>query len=171
MTHTFEGKVAKLIEENKGHPPGIERCERIHRIDEMLNGYVAETGERPNSDVLETLADEILAEELRDPDEHKMSRYEYPIMSERQFERRYEREASDQANEWYGSDGKSYLSGKRRKRTKYENNFMDKGVRTRNAERKRQYRKDTAPGPVITYTMPSEEIAAYLEETYGYRKM
>ncbi|WP_213528774.1 hypothetical protein [Paenibacillus cisolokensis] len=30
---------------------------------------------------------------------------------------------------------------------------MDRGIRVKNAERKAQYRRDTSPGPVISYNV------------------
>ncbi|MDT2242213.1 hypothetical protein P7H16_15290 [Paenibacillus larvae] len=48
-------------------------------------------------------------------------------------------------------DGRNHKAGKRRKRNKWETSFIDKNAKILNAERKAQYRKDTAPGPISTY--------------------
>ncbi|MCP1354645.1 hypothetical protein [Aneurinibacillus migulanus] len=167
MTQTFEEKVAQLITKNKGYPPGIERTERIRRIDEMLDEYVTQKGEAPPSDVLETLANEILADELRDKDPDKVTNNDYPFLSESQFEVRHGKEVSDTINAVRGTDGKDYRVPTRRKRNAYENNRIDRRAKIRNQERKAQYRRDTSPGPVVTYTMSPEDATAYLTEKYG----
>lgn len=167
MTQTFEGKVTQLIAENKGYPPGIERTERIRKINEMIDEYMTQYGESPDSSLLETLANEILAEELRSPDPDKVTNNEYPFLSEWQFEVRHGKEVSDAINAVRGTDGKDYRIPTRRKRNAYENNRIDRRAKIRNQERRTQYKRDTSPGPVIKYTMQPEEIAVYLSEKYG----
>ncbi|WP_149096154.1 hypothetical protein [Paenibacillus terrae] len=74
-------------------------------------------------------------------------------MSERQFELRRDREASGSTAEATGTDGKDYRRPTRHKRTGYENWRVDTSAKIRNKERAAQYRRDTAPGPVITYNL------------------
>jgi hypothetical protein len=160
----FSAEVTKLIEKNNACG-FADRADKMAEVQRLTDAYIDQTGETPEASELERLTDAILSEELKSEDLHKRNNTEYPFMSERQMARRKAHEAPE-----VESPHNKPVSG-RRKRTKYENNHMDKGVRTRNAERKRQYRKDTAPGPVITYTLPPEDINAYLKETYGYRNI
>lgn len=113
-------------------------------------------GERPSpipldSTLLERLTDAILDEEITDPNPHKVAHEEYPFFSDRQLELRRDRETGLKAAEETGTDGRDYRVPKRRRRNGYENNFVDKNAQIRNAERAAQYKRDTAPGEVITY--------------------
>lgn len=57
---------------------------------------------------------------------------------------RRDREASEGAVQTRGSDGKDHREPTKRKRTGYENYCVEK-----NAQRSAQYKRDTAPGPVL----------------------
>ncbi|MBE3649178.1 hypothetical protein [Paenibacillus polymyxa] len=144
----FTEAVTALIDANIA-----DRTERMDAVDRLTTTYISETGETPGVLELERLTDYILREEITDPNPYKMSQTEYPFMSERQFELRRDREASGSAAEATGTDGKDYSRPTRRKRTEYENWRVDTGAKIRNKERAEQYRRDTAPGPVVTYNL------------------
>jgi hypothetical protein len=61
---------------------------RMARIDELVNSYIEKTGLRPSGEVLEKLTNAVLHEELTNKSSAKVSKYEYPIMSDRQLARR-----------------------------------------------------------------------------------
>jgi hypothetical protein len=144
----FNEAITGLIEEKIS-----DREERIKAVGALLDAYKDSTGQTPESAQLERLADYILSEELNNNSADKVTQNEYPFFSDRQLERRYKRETTVKAAEYVGIDGRNHRAGKRRKRNKWEMDCVDKTARIRNAERKAQYKKDTAPGEVIRYKM------------------
>lgn len=147
--HAFSEAVDDLIAQN------IEdRTERIAAVHALTEAYTDSTGVRPDGVQLERLADYILREELTDPDPYKVANSEYPFLSERQLELRRKREVPLKVAEETGTDGKNYVRPRRRKRSRYENWYVDYAVKLRNKERAAQYKRDTAPGPVVN--IPSE---------------
>jgi hypothetical protein len=115
--------------------------ERKRRINEILV-------ETPNVDV-NRLADVLLYDKLFNPSLTKMQDEEYPVMSERQFDRRESREVKSK-NDMDGNaaDGRYHGKPTRRERTSYENRFIDKKARIRNKERKKVYHEFTKVQPV-----------------------
>lgn len=143
----FAAKVTEVIERRI-----VDRSERMAVIDGMINDYVKEVGETPDSAQLERLTDGILYEELSDTHPDKITNTEYPFMSEWQLDLRRDRESIEvSANE--GTDGKNHRLPTRRRRNGYENWYMDHHAKGRNKERQDQYRKDTAAGEVVTYNL------------------
>ncbi|MEV2661799.1 hypothetical protein ABNC42_14930 [Paenibacillus larvae] len=142
----FNEAVAELIEKDIA-----DREERIKAVEALTDAYVDSTGQEPSAAQLERLTDYILLEEINDNSSDKVTQSEYPFFSDRQLERRYKRETTVKAAEYVGMDGRSHRAGKRRKRNKWETDYVDKNAKIWNAERKAQYKKDTAPGPVSTY--------------------
>ncbi|MEV2286830.1 hypothetical protein ABNC35_19655 [Paenibacillus larvae] len=138
--------VTDLIEKNIS-----DRSERISAVEALTDAYVDSTGETPEPLQLERLADCLLLEELNNNYSDKVTQTEYPFFSERQLDRRHKKETTVKAAEYIGMDGRNHKAGKRRKRNKWETSFIDKNAKIRNAERKAQYRKDTAPGTISTY--------------------
>jgi hypothetical protein len=130
-----------------------DRSERMKAIQALIDAYIDSVGETPDDAQLERLTDYILREELTDGNEYKITHGEYPFMSERQFERRHEREYSLKLAEDIGADGMSYSAPVRRHRTAKETRFIDKYAKSRNKERAAQYRKDTAAGEVVAYNL------------------
>jgi hypothetical protein len=115
--------------------------ERKRRINEIV-------AEHPNVDV-NRLADVLLYDKLYNPSLTKMQDEEYPIMSERQFDRRESKEVKSK-NDMDGNaaDGRYHGKPTRRERTSYENRFIDKKARIRNKERKKAYHEFTKVQPV-----------------------
>lgn len=68
-----------------------DRMDRMATVDEWADEYIAAYDVRPPARDLELLTDYILREELADDHPDKMSREEYPIMSEDQWIRRERR--------------------------------------------------------------------------------
>ncbi|EMT54736.1 hypothetical protein I532_03990 [Brevibacillus borstelensis AK1] len=145
----FSAAVSELTASNRANP--IPRSERMALIEALTDEYVASTGERPDVAELERLADAVLYEELTDSHPDKVTRTEYPIMSEQQLARRQNASAPLHAAHYEGTDGRNYRVPTRRKRSNYENVFVDRAAKIRNAERKRQYARDTRAGEVVTY--------------------
>lgn len=173
MTYTFTGnytefnaEVTKLIEKNNAGE-FASRSDKIAEVKRLIDAYITQTGKSPESNEVERLTDAILSEELKSMDTWKARNEEYPFFSERQLERRQNGEAPIKAVHYYGSDERDYRVPTKRNRTWYENSYVDKTAKIRNDERRRQYRVDTSPGPVVTYMMPTEEIMVYLTEKYG----
>lgn len=126
-----------------------DRTERIAAI-AALTEYCDDW---PDPTQLERLTDYILREELTDTDLYKVQRNEYPFLSERQFVTRHNTEVGMKVAEDYGTDGRNYTVPKRRRRNNYENQFVDARAKSRNIARIAQYRKDTAAGEIIKYSL------------------
>lgn len=121
---------------------------RNAKIEQLTESYFAKTGAMPDGVALERLADLCLYEELTDPNPDKVTKAEYPFLSEHQFEERYKAEVSEKVAEEYGADGRNHKPPLRRKRTKKDEKFIDKNAKIRNKERKRQYVEFTKVQPV-----------------------
>lgn len=68
--------------------PYLTRKQRISLIEEVTDAYVNQVGEKPDGNVLYRMGNMILHEELTDIHPDKMTINEYPIISQRQLERR-----------------------------------------------------------------------------------
>ncbi|WP_232673915.1 hypothetical protein [Bacillus velezensis] len=117
----------------------MTRRERIEAITALADAYYDSTGEQPELSALERMANLVLHEELSDAHPDKVTREEYPIMSETQFEERYKREASDKLAEEYDQTGSYKGRPIRRPRSSYENKLLDKRAKARNEERRKRY--------------------------------
>lgn len=176
MTYTFTGnykarfneEVTKLIENNDAGR-FVDRTDKMAEVQRLIDAYISQISEVPEMSELERLTDAILSEELKSMDTWKAKNKEYPFFSERQLERRQAEEVSFKRAEEIGANGKSYAPPSRRKRSAYENGYVDRQAKIRNNERRKQYRMDTAPGPVEVCQWSPEETSTYLEEAYGYR--
>lgn len=65
-----------------------DRETRLRHSDELVESYVAYSGERPQGGALARLATLILRDELIDPRKNKSQLEEFPIMSDNQYRRR-----------------------------------------------------------------------------------
>lgn len=144
----FEQRVTLFLEDVEPN-----RTKRIAMIDAMINDYVTRYGESPPSDQLERLADAIMHEEITDRHPDKMSRAEFPIMSQRQLERRHDREYNFDLAENYDVNGKNYGKPERRHRIAKEQRFIERTAQQRNRARNAQYKRDTSPGTVAIYNL------------------
>jgi hypothetical protein len=127
---------------------------RLAKIEQLTEDYYAKTGEMPDGTALERLADLILYEDLYNPSLTKMQDEEYPIMSDRQYERRQNTEfATGRRLDQNAADGQEHAKPIRRNRSDYEINFMDKKARIRNKERKKRYTEFTKVQPVFIVKM------------------
>src|SRR5690606_41855481 len=68
--------------------PYLTREQRISLIEEVTDAYVNQVGEKPDGNVLYRMGNMILHEELTDIHPDKMTINEYPLISQRQLERR-----------------------------------------------------------------------------------
>lgn len=139
----FHDAVTDLIAEDIA-----DRGERMAAVHALTEAYVDSVGIAPDAAELERLTNYILREELTDSNPHKVAHNEYPFMSDWQLGLRRDREVSLWVAEAVGADGVDHRPKKKRMRSKYENAWLDRGIRTKNAERKAQYRRDMSPGPV-----------------------
>jgi hypothetical protein len=116
-TH-FESDITTVLEP--------DRTKRIALIDELIESYIAATGQRPDSVQLDRLATLCLREELTDSDPHKMKRDEFPLLNDDQYIRRKTglhrkkdgrgvMETSFKLAAEIGTDGKNYRKPKRKK--------------------------------------------------------
>ncbi|KAF6658885.1 hypothetical protein ACT3XG_14760 [Paenibacillus polymyxa] len=144
----FAEDVTELIAEDIA-----DRDARMAAVSALTEDYVMRYGEYPDMIQLERLTDYILREELTNTDRMKARNDEYPFLSERQFERRREREVPLEVAEEYGADGRNYRVPKRRKRSIKELIFVDEHAKIRNKLRAARYRRDTAPSSVTTYNL------------------
>jgi hypothetical protein len=125
-----------------------------------IDHWVAEgcRGERPSPTsldcvLLDRLGDAILDEELTDTSRSKTYNEEYPFLSERQFERRRDREYSLTLADTYDLDGVNRAKPERRRRTAKEQRFVEKTARIKNRRRNAQYKRDTTAGALHTYKL------------------
>jgi hypothetical protein len=132
----------------------LPREVRIGKINTLIEVYFGKTGEMPDAVALERLSDLILYEELTDSNEHKISQTEYPFLSERQFDRRDNREVKSKYDmDGNALDGRNHGIPTRRERTGYENRFIDKKAKIRNKERKKTYDQFTKAQPVQVWNI------------------
>ncbi|MGF1433284.1 hypothetical protein ACQUW6_03370 [Bacillus thuringiensis] len=124
---------------------------RAKEIKSLTEAYVGAVGERPESKQLERLADLLLYEELHDAHPDKVTREEYPIMSDHQLSRRHSGEVSMKVAEEYGVDRRNYKPPVRRKRTRKETWQIDKEAKSRNEERRKVYREFTRVQAIVAY--------------------
>ncbi|MGF7045709.1 hypothetical protein J2T13_000169 [Paenibacillus sp. DS2015] len=115
-------------------------------------------GERPvsislNTALLDRLADAVLDEEITDPHPDKVTRDEYPFLSERQLNRRRDNEYSLSLAENYDTDGVNRGKPERRHRTARESRFIEKVSQAKNRRRNAQYKRDTSNGDVVSYNL------------------
>jgi hypothetical protein len=140
----------------------LSRERRFEYIEAITEEYFRLTGEMPDAVALERMADLCLWEELTDPDEHKVSRNEYPFLSETQIARRQEGKHSRKTDnpkievplgiaENYGVDGKTHDYPTRRQRSERENRFVDKEAKARNKARREKYTEFTKVQTVIIH--------------------
>lgn len=81
---------------------------RIGAVERMSDAFITCRGTRPDSTQLDRLASLILRDELTDKNEHKMAQQEYPLLSDRQQERRHRGEVSARWTESVAIDGRDY---------------------------------------------------------------
>lgn len=146
----------------------IPRRERIELVGRRLAEQLAH-GAAPTASELERLADALLHEELADRSPHKVSREEYPILSEAQLRRRkFGRGAARGSNmrgevpldavgdggavsDYIAADGLSYSLPTRRPRSLYESMLVEERTVPRIAERAAAYLQSRQPGEVNVY--------------------
>lgn len=122
---------------------------RMQIVEDLTECYREAAGDWPDGKTLEKLTDAILSEELTDMHPDKITRAEYPFMSDWQLDARHENEYSEALGEAHGSDGRKHSQPTRRTRTGREHFAVNKRTKSRNAERKRKYREFTKVQPVI----------------------
>ena len=98
-----------------------DRKARFAEIERVIDEYIAKYGQQPNRHLLDRLATLCLYEEVSDKDRLKMRNNEYPIMSERQEERRDEELVSQAWSRNIGADGRDYQRQTRHYRRKLRN--------------------------------------------------
>jgi hypothetical protein len=130
-----------------------DRTERMAAVHALIDRYIEANGEVPDRAQLERLTDYILREELTDRNRMKSREEEYPFLSERQMDRRYESEYAEALAEDYDSNGRNCAKPERRHRIAKEQRFIDRKSQQENRARNRQYKRDTSPGEVITYNL------------------
>ncbi|MEK3836473.1 hypothetical protein [Paenibacillus sp. FSL R7-0128] len=146
----------------------VERSERMAAVHALTDAYFDSVGEYPDTAEIERLTDYILREELTDRHPDKVTREEYPFFSAWQLELRRDKETSDSAAEFHGQDGRDHRAPIKRKRTAYERWKVDAGAKIRNQARAARYKRDTAPGRVITYNL--RETGGELSDEFTQRR-
>lgn len=88
-----------------------DKTTREHRMqfaEALTERYFADHEFMPDGTVLDRLGTLILQDELADTDIHKTAHNERPLLSDRQAQRRYERENSMKAAQDVATDGTDY---------------------------------------------------------------
>ena len=144
----FNEEVTSIIAANIA-----DRTERMSAVQALIDRYVSAQGKTPDAAQLERLTDYILREELTDRTRTKTRDEEYPFLSERQMDRRYESEYAEHLADSYDTGGRNCAKPERRHRTAKEQRFIDRASQQKNRVRKAQYKRDTSPGAVETYNL------------------
>jgi hypothetical protein len=140
FTGDYKAKLIKEVDKLVGDRI-TDREERMQAIDELLECYVSQTGERPDGYQLDRLGSLILYEDLEgDTRPDKMTIEEAPIMTGSQIGRRHRDEVSDTAFAFIGNDGTNHREPTRRRMTTGELMAMDTESRRK---------KDEKPSKVI----------------------
>ncbi len=87
---TLENRIDTLEREAKSYT----REERNNKVEALTEEYFAANGRHMSSYHMQRLADVILVEELKDKTPDKVSKKEYPVLSNRQSQTRTRREFS-----------------------------------------------------------------------------
>ncbi|MCR9040835.1 hypothetical protein QRX25_14765 [Bacillus sp. L381] len=145
----------------------MTRQQRIETITALSDAYFDSTGEHPEASALERMANLVLYEELSDSHPDKVTREEYPIMSETQFDERFKREASDKLAEEYDQTGSYKGRPIRRPRSSYENKLLDRRAKARNEERRKNYNSFTKGYLVAIGKTPKGEVITERRYTPG----
>ena len=94
MTQLYHDKISDLFDEyysaEKGAKPAPNK--RIENADSLIEDYIEQHGKRPPASVLSRLATYIDLDYSTDSNPHKVSSEEFPVLSESQLKRRYNRE-------------------------------------------------------------------------------
>lgn len=141
----FDVKINDLFERTKSGL--LQRENRFKAVEQLTDEYITVNGQRPEPEQLDRLSSLCLYEELTDATPWKTKNNEYPIHSARQQEE-IEKNEVNMTVESTGRD-----KPVRRKRSDYENHFVNKKVQSANAERKKKYREFTKVQPVNSYFM------------------
>lgn len=140
----FHDAVTDLIAEDI-----TDRGERMAAVYALTEAYIDSVGVAPGPAELERLTDYVLREELTDRHPDKITRDDYPFMSDWQLGRREDHEYSLSLADTYDQNGVNRAKPERRRRTAREERFIDRAARRKNRARNAQYRRDTSPGPVV----------------------
>ncbi|MEK5178505.1 MULTISPECIES: hypothetical protein [Paenibacillus] len=103
--------------------------------------------------LLVRLANIVLYDELTDDHPDKVTRTEYPFFSESQLERRHDKEVSLWVAEAIGTDGRDYRPKKKRMRSKWEHEYVDRNAKIRNKARATQYVRDITTVTTAKYNL------------------
>ncbi|MEH6941659.1 hypothetical protein [Bacillus sp. JJ722] len=156
-----------------------DRGRRNQVVFGLIADYILANDRMPDVNQITRLNDILLCEEITDNHPDKMSREEYPIISETQLARRHAgvhrkndggglREVPFHLVENFGTDGMPYEYPTRRKRTRQEETCVDEKTQSRNAQRRKSYRDfingktagmftvDVQTGSKIVYEKPAE---------------
>jgi hypothetical protein len=85
FTHDYKEKLNELISILEANASTTSREGRSQLIETITDEYVAQVGKTPPSDALTRMADVMLHEELTDSHPDKITREEYPILSDRMY--------------------------------------------------------------------------------------
>jgi hypothetical protein len=92
-----------------------DRNERMRVINDLIEEYIADTGERPDARSLDKLSSLILYEELKgDTRPNKATAEERPILTSSQVKRRQEKEVTGNILNVVRSDGKVFTPKSKR---------------------------------------------------------
>lgn len=143
----FEQAVSNLIENRI-----VDIEERKKAVEDLIEEYIADTGERPDPYQLDRLASLLLYEYLEgDRSKDKILNSEYPILTEDQFKRRYRRELGEGSLKTIATDLKDYRPVTGRTLSVYEMITIDLEAAKGNSERARRVRASRKPSKVTTY--------------------
>jgi hypothetical protein len=98
FTANHRAELTQIIEVMESEAKTTPTEELVELTQLITDAYVDQTGKRPSKRLLERMTDVILTADLVNPNPHKMTTEETPIMSERQLKRRIEREWAQ--NDW-----------------------------------------------------------------------
>lgn len=134
----------------------VSRRQRIAAVEKALALCCETAGHFAEQELLQQLGDYLLGEELQDRHPDKVTRSEYPILSEWQLETRRKREVSYLMVGTYAGGNRDNPSSTRRKRSPYERAYLDTVGQGRTEASRQRYVQATRPGPVQIYFLRGE---------------
>lgn len=119
-----EQQLHALIDELEAK--NLPREERAAEIERICDEYIERTGRRPSVSALSRMTNIFLREELTDKTPWKTANTEYPIINKWRLRRIAANETELKPHMYIDADGRRQGKPHRRKRTKYENAYVDR---------------------------------------------
>ncbi|QNM43734.1 hypothetical protein [Shouchella clausii] len=145
---TAQDVISENLDDVKGRMDAVEAFYLEARLE----------GRKVTSADIDALNSYVLRDDLRWSHPDKMTLIDYPFESETQRKRRDNKKAPYTVDVLeIGADGRSHRLPTRKRRSAYENWYVDHHARARNKERRRRYNAFIKTQPVVSYSLKTGE--------------